>query len=182
MPTTRRYRPRTASESVDWRYYALRDLSRPDEVQAPPLHIVPWPLEDEWHRHSDAILREWVKAHPGTRPSMWWAFDAPDERERIGGTGMPYSVALPGSPESYFKGMPNRWWTTGSQSFLESSWPKRIASPAAVAYDPADPPTFEAEGVFLERHGLLMKGERVTDRTPEACPLEPFLDFMRNLR
>ena len=30
-----------------------------------------------WEQHRDVILTEHVKENPGTRPALWWKFDAP---------------------------------------------------------------------------------------------------------
>jgi hypothetical protein len=32
--------------------------------------------EDIWARYKDAILAEWVRTYPGTRPWCWWKFDS----------------------------------------------------------------------------------------------------------
>jgi hypothetical protein len=46
---------------------------------------------------------------------------------------------------------------------------------SAPAFDPADPPLFEAEASYLERHGLFLPGERrrlrKADWAPEAAEL-----------
>jgi hypothetical protein len=33
-----------------------------------------------WEAHRQAILREWIAKHPGTRPTCWWRYDAPEPR------------------------------------------------------------------------------------------------------
>lgn len=35
-----------------------------------------------WERHRAAVLAMWIAQRPGTRPSLWWTFDAPQERRR----------------------------------------------------------------------------------------------------
>ena len=35
-------------------------------------------LGDLWREHGPAIVADWVRARPGTRPVCWWMFDAPD--------------------------------------------------------------------------------------------------------
>jgi hypothetical protein len=160
----------------------MRDLPIPADVKPPKL----WEPEDiepdEWERARKAVLAEWTEKHPGTRPTTWWEYDAPEDRQRVGGVGMPYWEACPGSPETYFRGMPNRWWEKSSAAFLKCTNFRHKPIPDAIAYDEARPPLFEAEGVYLERLGLLLPGELVTDREPEACGLEPWLEFQRRLR
>jgi hypothetical protein len=34
-------------------------------------------VEDLWKSHRDDILAEYVAKHPGTRPTLWWKYDAP---------------------------------------------------------------------------------------------------------
>ena len=34
----------------------------------------------EWTQHKAAILKAWISDRPGTRPSIWWRLDAPEER------------------------------------------------------------------------------------------------------
>ena len=33
-----------------------------------------------WVEHREAILSAWIADRPGTRPSIWWRLDAPEER------------------------------------------------------------------------------------------------------
>jgi hypothetical protein len=35
-------------------------------------------VEDLWRQYGDEIVTEWIGQHPGTRPSCWWRFDAPE--------------------------------------------------------------------------------------------------------
>src|SRR5688572_9704602 len=37
------------------------------------------PLRDVWGEHRDVILERWIRERPGTRPTCWWRFDAPEE-------------------------------------------------------------------------------------------------------
>jgi hypothetical protein len=106
-----------------------------------------------WESHRDVVLAEHVKENPGTRPALFWQYDAlrlpigtfpgahydgelPEPRKRIGGTGTPaYEVTSIGPGFSY--GIPDIW----------------------VGIDPDDPPIFESQAAFLKRHGLLFAGE-----------------------
>lgn len=30
-----------------------------------------------WERHKPTVMQEWLQAYPGTRPMLWWIYDAP---------------------------------------------------------------------------------------------------------
>ena len=85
-----------------------------------------------WEAHREKVLKVWLRRRDGTRPPAWWAYDAPGLREQIGGRG----IRVPDDPR-HANGIPTGW-----------RW-----------IDPSDPPSFEAQCVFLERHGLLFPGE-----------------------
>ncbi len=34
-------------------------------------------ISDAWNQLGAEILESWVRAHPGSRPRMWWRIDAP---------------------------------------------------------------------------------------------------------
>lgn len=38
-------------------------------------------MANDWKRHGDSILSEWITQRPGTRPYAWWKFDAPEPRD-----------------------------------------------------------------------------------------------------
>ena len=60
-----------------------------DEAPAPVDHY--FMTDDDvralWAAHGAAIVEEWAERAPGTRPSFWWQFDAPEHRQQLGGTG-----------------------------------------------------------------------------------------------
>ena len=120
-----------------------------------------------WQRHGPALLDEWIAARPGSRPWAWWEVAAPrwqpadqpasvrqitwldvcDPRRRVSGTGVPsYEIGalLPRVPH----GLPSR----------------------VVEVDSSDPPTYESEAAYLERHRLFQSGER---RRVRASAWEP---------
>jgi hypothetical protein len=135
-----------------------------------------------WRQHRDALMAEWLREHPGRRPAIWWDSDAPRAppgrypgcrhdgqlplaRERLGGVGTPAHEVLAVAPWFAY-GIPVVWLTAGDLRI----WP-RLGAPA---FDPADPPVYEAQAAYLERHGLLLPGERArltaADLEPEAVP------------
>jgi hypothetical protein len=38
-------------------------------------------VKDLWDAHRDAVLAEHVADNPGSRPSLWWKYDAPEDRD-----------------------------------------------------------------------------------------------------
>jgi hypothetical protein len=39
-------------------------------------------LRQMWQRNREPVLEEWIRVAPGTRPPLWWQFDAPERRRR----------------------------------------------------------------------------------------------------
>jgi hypothetical protein len=107
-----------------------------------------------WAALRDDLLRDWIRECPGTRPWAWWKHDAPkakapeipkwhlsemvEPRRRIGGAGAPSWEKYPAILPYYTCGIPDSW----------------------EGIDKADPPTFESEASYLDRHGLLSETER----------------------
>lgn len=118
-------------------------------------------ITEAWEAHKPALMGEWIKKHPGTRPLSWWEYDAPREpvpgwnhkrfdsaqRRRLGGTGTPSHEALSIAPH-FSRGIPKSW----------------IHQP-----QPEDPPIYESEAEYLRRHDLLTAEEkRALASMPEA--------------
>ena len=68
-----------------WRY--LNDLPISDEEQRAGFeysmlesnhhdHSTGYRTQDVWERFRDRILSDWIRRHPGTRPTVWWRFDS----------------------------------------------------------------------------------------------------------
>ena len=125
-------------------------------TDAPPpagRHFEKYRLSDRlpslWQEHGPAILTSWIEAKPGTRPSCWWKFDAPENRRRLGGTGDPLHDVSAYVPDHHL-GIPTDWVL-----------PDGLDADRGAPVDPADPPIFESQAAFLDRHGLLADGERL---------------------
>jgi hypothetical protein len=148
-----------------------------------------------WDAHGAAVVERWAVEKPGTRPRQWWNFDAPrcdlksystdhtlpdgrrwaEPRRRLGGTGTPLHEIAAYVPSFSF-GIPNTWFELSDKpaglqrgDLLEAHYAEMARRGAPI--DPDDPPVFEAQATYLERHGLLLPGERqrLTDEdfTPE---------------
>lgn len=123
--------------SAEWLYHAAQE---PDPVQV------------EWSRVRNSVLRTWIAEHPGTRPYAWWCFDAPGVRERVGGTGTPKHEVLKYAPVYDF-GIP-KYWITQQDITL-----RRKAGFKGKPLDKNNPPLYESQAAFLQRHGLLSEEE-----------------------
>jgi hypothetical protein len=147
-------------------------------------------LKGLWRAYEDEIIVEYAGKHPGMRPSMWWRFTAPkmpeadlaehgwmdtwfaadlcEPRKRIGGTGDPlydHARVVPSFNTNF--GIPEHW--------VDEDFVRRVGRGIAVDFD--NPPVFESQARYLQRHHLLTKAEQ---RHLKAHPelLEPqILDF-----
>jgi hypothetical protein len=141
-----------------------------------------------WHSVRDTFVAQWITSRPGTRPFTWWQFSAPAEpvalapgrlwrdddraaahRRRLGGRGTPQHEAWGARPTFSF-GIPTEWFTSGQVEYYNGRavdvdgrlLGREFAGRpfAGVAPDAFDPPRFESEAAYLQRHGLLTKSER----------------------
>jgi hypothetical protein len=130
--------------------------------------LEPWVVL-KWAEHKGTLLAEWTEAHPGTRPWVWWELDSPrlpavgdghyddgkrpEPRQRVGGTG--------GEPTH-----------SGVTFGLPSGW-------CDDDFDPSDPPTYESQASYLDRHGLLTEAERrALQKLPNGFQPENILVFI----
>ncbi len=136
---------RTFCQADGWEGFFLRSMQEPGCLAVPS-------LGDLWLAHRGTILADWIGEHPGTRPSCWWRWDGPiwadrpgfmksecEPRRRLGGVGH-------ANDYSFRFGLPTSWVKEGH--------------PSSPAPDPFDPPMFESQAAYLDRHGLLLPGER----------------------
>lgn len=123
---------------TDWIYHTALD---------------PDPVKTEWTLSRKKILGLWISRHPGTRPYAWWCFDAPETRQRVGGTGTPKHEILKYEPACVF-GIPRYWITSQDIGILTRPGCK------GKALDTSDPPLYESQAAYLERHGLLSDREK----------------------
>jgi hypothetical protein len=111
-------------------------------------------LRELWGRARGEVITGWTKDHPGgTRPSIWWRFDAPRQllgthsgcfydgklqqpRKQLSGAGCDASAISAYMP-SYKCGLPTAW----------------------AGFEESDPPVFESQAAYLRRHGLLTPHE-----------------------
>jgi hypothetical protein len=98
------------------------------------------------------ILKTWCRQHPGSRPWAWWRFEAPEPRRRVGGQGEQQA----GIHDEGAFGLPGYW----NEETLDAD----------------DPPVFESEASYLERHGLLTTSERGRLKADAFAPVPVRLD------
>lgn len=132
-----------------------------------------------WCTFRDAVICEWIRDRPGSRPSSWWRFDAPlwpeDQhgwhgwyfsahlrlpRARLGGRGTALHDIGALVPEFEF-GIPSTGW--------------------GADFDVNDPPLFESEASYLRRLNLFVPGEQKrlqkADFEPEPVPIRENLEI-----
>jgi hypothetical protein len=151
--------------------------------------------KDLWKQHGKEFLGAYIEKHPGRRPLPWWQWDGPRQdtgsgafweplpilRHRLGGVGTPKHEVLAYVPQ-FHKGIPEGWVSKFDEEYYNGRARDVHGNPIGTKYkeghfkgkaiDPNDPPTFEAEAVYLERHGLLTAAEKKwLAKHPEA--LEP---------
>jgi hypothetical protein len=169
-------------------------------------------VKDLWETHRDEVLAQYIADNPGSRPSLWWHYDAPriqvgtypdcfwdgklaEPRGRLGGVGTPRHECLAYVPHFSY-GLPTTWVTqrdvehyarTARGLHGDLKYPKPSGTFEGVAVDPDDPPTYESQAAYLERHGLFLPGERKrlmkNDFEPERMSLrrEPLIRDDRGL-
>jgi hypothetical protein len=104
------------------------------------------PPEVVWRENADRIVAEFAAENPGQRPLLWWRFDAPEPRRRLGGTGTPLHECSACALNLHY-GVPSHW-RRADQFYLNGT-----------PIDPANPPIYESEATYLKRLGLLLPGE-----------------------
>jgi hypothetical protein len=131
-------------------------------------------LRQAWRQNAEWIVGRWAEAHPGSRPKHWWRWDAPEPRKRLGGVGTPAHQVL-AYELVYDRGIPGYWvepwmhrYFNGQFRTVKGKLVKSRFHPGDFPHppvSPTDPPRYESEAAFLDRHKLLTAAERaVLDR------------------
>ncbi len=149
-----------------------------------------------WDESKIEIMAEWILKHPGTRPSLWWEYDAPrwndpyegvyfhgtlcEPRQRLGGIGTPDYEVLANVPH-FDKGIPTGWVSKSQEDYYNGRQVDIHGHKIGThnegdflgkAIAPENPPVFESETAYLQRHGLLTASEKTyIEKHPEL--LEP---------
>ncbi len=126
-----------------------------------------------WSEHREEILKAWIIERPGTRPRLWWRYDAPEpERKRLGGIGTPAHEVLNYVP-SFNLGISDQWIDGDDVALYNGRMRHAITSERITnngkwregnftgdAIDPSNPPRYESQAAYLARHGLLAAEEK----------------------
>ena len=153
--------------------------------------------DELWAENRNEYLPAFIAKHPGRRPLAWWQWDAPrwndpfegvyfhgklcEPRQRIGGIGTPDYEVLNHVPH-FYKGIPTGWVSKFDEEYYNGRRKDIHGNPIGteykeghfkgVAIDPNDPPVFESEAVYLQRHNLLTDAEKkFVEKHPEL--MEP---------
>lgn len=121
-------------------YLVFFDLEPKNRFETMDNNLAVWPA------YRERVLADWIKKKPGTRPRVWWWVDAPEpRREQISGYGRIYPALDNDRNFRHGCGLPDSWWL--------------------VDGDAGNPPVYESQARYLQRHELLMPGElkRLTD-------------------
>jgi hypothetical protein len=94
-------------------------------------------VRELWAQHRDELLDAWTRERPGSRPQLWWTHDAPEPRRQLSGHGIRVEERFRNFAPMFDHGVP----------LFDS-------------IDDSNPPMFESEAAFLQRHNLLVPGER----------------------
>jgi hypothetical protein len=91
-----------------------------------------------WQTHRDTVLPQWVAHFPGTRPWVWWAYEAPERRTRVDKRKHPYEDGS----------TPTQW------QVLSYGLPRYLQTEDHFTA------LYESETSYLIRHGLLTPSEK----------------------
>ncbi len=90
-----------------------------------------------WRKHGAAMVEEFAHKEPGRRPEVWWQWNAPEPRVRLGGVGIEAHKRLAYSAHCTYG----------------------IVDVFIHCDDPSNLPFFESEAAYLRRLGLFLPGE-----------------------
>jgi hypothetical protein len=113
-------------------------------------------LKTLWSENRKHLVKQWRKAHPGKRPFGWWKYEAPEPRDRVRGIGAELHKCTP-IGQVYEFGIPTMFLDDFHTEIVERCG-KTLAD--YEFYDDNNPPAYEAQATYLERHGLLTPDEK----------------------
>jgi hypothetical protein len=181
MPVKRRHpKQHRGTDPVVWA--VLSDEPLPPDADTFGAFLLSYPDRfnpcAEWQALGADVVREYAAKHPGRRPTRWWIYDAPpagergciEMRKRLGGIGTPACEHLAFQPFQQELGIPSAWISVDDLRLFELS---------CAPVDLDDPPIFESQANYLQRHGLLLPGEaeRLSEADFEPETLLDILNF-----
>lgn len=136
-------------------------------------------IKKTWKAIQDGFLAEWIQKKPGSRPWVWWRWDAPEPRLRLGGVGTPEHEILAVAP-FYEYGIPASWVSKFQEEYyngrardihgnlIECQW--KEGDFAGKTIDPRDPPRYESQATYLRRLKLFLPNEQKKLRKKNFAP------------
>jgi hypothetical protein len=124
-----------------------------------------------WEIHRERIIREHIEREPGSRPRLWWRWEA-RESQRLGGIGDPLSAVWPAYVAHYEYGVPAIWYRGEVTPRFPHSLLHRPSPQPGIPISADDPPVYESEAAYLERLNLFRAGERAGLRIGAFDPVE----------
>ena len=108
-----RGRKRGNASPLSWRYFMFGELDKSTltEKELWDMSILQSDVRDAetgmtatelWAKQQAAIIRTWLRKHPGRRPWAWWRFDSKAPRHRLGGTGTLWHECLGACKKTQF--------------------------------------------------------------------------------
>lgn len=160
-PSSIRKRSRPKLTDDEWRYFFDRE---------PENRFLRFTLgrgrgASLWEEAREKVLKWWIEARPGTRPSAWWRSDAPRMPKQWLGAPewLLQQVANAPEPRAWINGKRySAVWAGGVPHFRHGAlWGEDYAAEL-----------FESQASYLKRHELLAKGEeaRVPQKNWDAVP------------
>lgn len=143
MPTKRNKRSRYSKPALskEIRDYFESGNTENETIELYAIRTDKSKMQSIWDENKELLLDKFIKKYPGFRPFAWWLLESPEPRQRIGGTGKtPWDAGKSVKPY-YDMGVPNSW-----------NYPD---NGKIISFDRSNPPTFESEAEYLQRHALL---------------------------
>jgi len=194
---TQKERQQVDPSVIDFLFYGEAEPGTEAEKLNRSRFFDPDVIKRMWKTYQKELLSAWISEHPCSRPFSWWRYNAPTEpvpgwehrhfdapqRRRLGGVGSPSHEFLSIAPHFSY-GIPESWvnqfqadYYNGRARDIHGNLIKNEYHEGhfqGVAISEEDPPTYEGQSVYLERHGLLTEAEKqwlekhAEAREPEA--------------
>ncbi len=155
MPTTRRRRGHVNREQLSevMAHFLLTGERNIGLGGDPSSLFVKSEIRSAWANHKDALLRDWIHEHPGSRPWFWWEREAPRQPVSSEHKGFFWNGKLPNLRRKT-KGSGIESWR-----ILNYAPECNFGVPHLIELKRKFPPFFEAEASYLKRHKLLSAAE-----------------------
>jgi len=111
-----------------------------------------FPSDEDWRAGWEALrgelLPKWIAENPGTRPAVWWQFEAPERRRRVDGKPHPFD-----NPER--EKLVARWRAEYPEVAAREAYKLHYGQPACLMVRDDLEAEYEPEADYLARLGLM---------------------------